>query len=118
MSALTPHQLLELNLISAQDLAKVSKSMKTYAMAWVHPDRKLTTRVDANGGTNPTWNDKFVFRVDNRFLHSDTSAIMIEIYALHWFRDVHVGTVRVLVGNLIPPHNQNHLGMRFVALQV
>ncbi|KAL2923018.1 Protein SRC2 [Bienertia sinuspersici] len=96
--------------------------MRTYAIAWVHPDRKLTTRVDIHGGTNPTWNDKFIFRVDNQFLRSDTSAIMIEIYALHWFRDVHVGTVRVLVGNLIPPqtrsHNQNHIGMRFVALQV
>lgn len=119
---MTPFQLLEINIISGQDIHKVSRSMKTYAVAWVHPDRKLTTRVDSNGGTNPTWNDKFVFRVDNRFLQSDTSAIMIEIYALHWFRDVHVGTVRVLVGNLIPPQtrsfNQNHIGMRFVALQV
>ncbi|KAL9232931.1 hypothetical protein vseg_007991 [Gypsophila vaccaria] len=122
MTGLSPLQLLEINLISAQDIAKVSKSMRTYAIAWVHPDRKLTTRVDTHGGTNPTWNDKFVFRVDSQFLKSDTSAIMIEIYALHWFKDVHVGTVRVLVGNLIPPqtrsHNQNHIGMRFVALQV
>ncbi|KNA25774.1 hypothetical protein SOVF_003850 [Spinacia oleracea] len=122
MAGLSPFQLLEINLISAQDISKVARSMRTYAVAWVHPDRKLTTRVDTNGVTNPTWNDKFVFRVDNQFLHSDTSAIMIEIYALHWFRDVHVGTVRVLVGNLIPPqtrsYNHNHLGMRFVALQV
>ncbi|XP_021722012.1 uncharacterized protein LOC110689542 [Chenopodium quinoa] len=122
MAGLSPFQLLEINLISAQDIAKVARSMRTYSVAWVHPDRKLTTRVDTQGVTNPTWNDKFVFRVDNQFLQSDTSAIMIEIYALHWFRDVHVGTVRVLVGNLIPPQtrtfNHNHLGMRFVALQV
>ncbi|KAK9671748.1 hypothetical protein RND81_12G051800 [Saponaria officinalis] len=122
MTGLSPFQLLEINLISAQDIAKVSRSMRTYATAWVHPERKLTTRVDTQGGTNPTWNDKFVFRVDSQFLKSDTSAIMIEIYALHWFKDIHVGTVRVLVGNLIPPqtrcHNQNHIGMRFVALQV
>ncbi|KAG6664622.1 hypothetical protein CIPAW_02G106600 [Carya illinoinensis] len=124
---LAPFQLLELNLISAQDLANVSRSMRTYAVAWVHPDRKLSTRVDSQGDNNPTWNDKFVFRVDDEFLHSDTSAVMIEIYALHWFRDVHVGTVRVLVGNLIPnlpgrSHNENNnqvkVGMRFVALQV
>ncbi|CAO2831998.1 unnamed protein product [Amaranthus hypochondriacus] len=122
MTILSPFQLLEINIISAQDVAKVSRSMKTYAVAWVHPDRKLTTRVDNNGGTNPTWNDKFVFRVDNQFLQSDMSAIMIEIYALHWFRDKHVGTVRVLVGNLVPPqtkaYNQNHIGMCFVALQI
>ncbi|KAJ8423984.1 hypothetical protein Cgig2_030085 [Carnegiea gigantea] len=122
MSGLAQFHVLEINLISAQDLAKVSRSMKTYAMAWVHPDRKLTTRIDTNGATNPTWNDKFIFRVDDQFLKSDTSAVMIEIYAVHWFRDIHVGTVRVLVGNLIPPqtraHNINHIGMRFVALQV
>ncbi|KAK7343988.1 hypothetical protein VNO77_13161 [Canavalia gladiata] len=121
---LPPFQLLELNVISAQDLAPVGRNMRTYAVAWVHPDRKLSTRVDTQGHTNPTWNDKFVFRVDDDFLFADTSAIMIEIYALHWFRDIHVGTVRVLVGNLLPPpsrpfhNNRAPLGMRFVALQV
>ncbi|KAJ8763956.1 hypothetical protein K2173_003738 [Erythroxylum novogranatense] len=121
----SPFQLLELNVISAQDLAQVSRKMRTYAVAWVHPDRKLSTRVDTDGHCNPTWNDKFVFRVDDQFLHGDTSAVMIEIYAVHWFRDVHIGTVRVIVGNLIPPPTNNHdhhrqvqLGMRFVALQV
>ncbi|KAK3187692.1 hypothetical protein Dsin_027253 [Dipteronia sinensis] len=125
-NVIVPFQLLELNVISAQDLSPASRSMRAYAVAWVHPDRKLSTRVDAHGRNNPTWNDKFVFRVDEDFLYNDTSAVMIEIYALHWFRDVHVGTVRVLVGNLIPPpptrsyHHPNHvqLGMRFVALQV
>ncbi|KAM1984931.1 hypothetical protein ACFX16_013139 [Malus domestica] len=122
-SILAPFQLLELNVISAQDLAPMSRSMRTYAVAWVHPDRKLSTRVDTSGHNNPTWNDKFVFRVDEDFLHEDTSAVMIEIYALHWFKDVHVGTVRILVGNLIPtpakPHHHHpQVGMRFVALQV
>ncbi|AES60986.1 putative C2 domain-containing protein [Medicago truncatula] len=121
---LAPFQLLELNVISAQDLASLGRNMRTYAVAWVHPDRKLSTRVDTQGHTNPTWNDKFVFRVDEEFLYSDTSAIMVEVYALHWFKDIHVGTVRVLVGNLIPPptrpfHNDRApMGMRFVALQV
>lgn len=121
---LAPFQLLELNVISAQDLAPVTRNMRTYAVSWVHPEKKLSTRVDTQGHTNPTWNDKFVFRVDEEFLYADTSAIMIDIYALHWFKDVHVGTVRVLVGNLIPPpsrpffNNRAPLGMRFVALQV
>ncbi|KAK7356465.1 hypothetical protein VNO80_15737 [Phaseolus coccineus] len=119
-----PFQLLELNVISAQDLAPVSRNMRTYAVSWVHPDRKLSTRVDTQGQTHPTWNDKFVFRVDDDFLCSDTSAIMIEIYALHWFKDIHVGTVRVLIGNLAPPPSRpSHstrtpLGTRFAAVQV
>ncbi|VVB07265.1 unnamed protein product [Arabis nemorensis] len=130
MSLFPSFQLLELNIISAQDLAPVSRKMKTYAVAWVHSERKLTTRVDYSGGGNPTWNDKFVFRVSEDFLYADTSAVVIEIYALHWFRDVHVGTIRVLISNLIPPNRRpgyrsndeyRHTpppGMRFVALQV
>ncbi|XP_043705562.1 uncharacterized protein LOC122655433 [Telopea speciosissima] len=119
----TPFQLLEINVISAQDLAPGTRNMRTYAVAWVHPGRKLSTRVDSHGHANPTWNDKFVFRVDEQFLNSDTSAVMIEIYALRCFRDVRVGTVRVLVGNLVPPSvrsggTTHHIGMRFVALQV
>ncbi|KAF7849179.1 hypothetical protein BT93_L1152 [Corymbia citriodora subsp. variegata] len=122
---LNPFQLLEMNVISAQDLAMVTRTMRTYAVAWVHPDRKLSTRVDYHGRNNPTWNDKFVFRVDEEFLRSDTSGVMIEIYAKHWFRDVLVGRVRVLVGHLVTPppqpysfRRQRHVGMRFVALQV
>lgn len=125
MGALKPFQLLEINIISAQDLEPISKKMKTYATVWVHPTRKLTTAVDAEGGNNPTWNDKFVFRVDEEFLRQDTSAVQIEIHCGHWFKDALVGSVRVLVGNLIPPpsrghhgHHPHNLGMRFVALQV
>ncbi|KAG6395527.1 hypothetical protein SASPL_146172 [Salvia splendens] len=117
------HQLLEINIISAQDLELVSKSMKTYAMAWMNPKRKLTSRVDEEGRNNPTWNEKFVFRVEDEFLKQDTSAVMIEIYSNNWFRDTLVGTVRCLVGNLIPQTGRSHrgqpyIGMRFVALQI
>ncbi|KAG9136093.1 hypothetical protein Leryth_003728 [Lithospermum erythrorhizon] len=124
MAILTPFQLLEINVISAQDLEIVSRrKMKTYATARVNPSRKLTSSVDKEGHNNPTWNDKFVFRVDEEFLRRDTSSVMIEIYAVNWFRDKIVGTVRVLVGNLIPPpsrtyNRNNNIGMRFVALQV
>lgn len=115
----TPFQLLELNIISAQDLSPVSRNMRIYAVAWIHPDRKLSTRVDTHGHQNPTWNDKFVFRVDEDFLYGDTSAVMIDIYALHWFKDIHVGSVRVLITNLIPfPRSNPSSGMRFGALQV
>ncbi|OAY42020.1 uncharacterized protein LOC110623692 [Manihot esculenta] len=112
-----PFHLLEINVISAQDLAPVSKSMRTYAVAWVHPERKLTTRIDQNGHINPQWNEKFVFRVDETFLNAETSAIMIEIYAAAWLRDVQIGSVRVLISNLFPSNNNNSK-MRFVALQI
>ncbi|CAI0385219.1 unnamed protein product [Linum tenue] len=119
-----PFQLLEINVISAQDLAPVSKSMKTYAVVWVHPERKLSTKVDQGGNTNPQWNEKFVFRVDDTFLDAESSAIMIEIYAAAWLRDVQIGSVRVLISNLFPSssgsgnNHHNNAKMRFVALQI
>ncbi|XP_052208457.1 uncharacterized protein LOC127812158 [Diospyros lotus] len=109
---LKPFHLLEISIISAQDLKPVSKKMRTYATAWVHPKRKLATAVDAHGGNNPSWNDKFVFRVDDDFLRRDSTAVTVEIYAVHWLRDTLVGSLRLLVGNFF------NSGVRFAALQV
>lgn len=115
-----PFQLLELSIISAQDLSPVYKNLRTYAVIWINPDRKLQTKIDQTGRTNPSWNDKFVFRVDDEFLDSETGGVMIEVYALGWLRDILVGSVRVLISNLIPPtlREQNNSSRRFVALQV
>lgn len=109
--------------MSAQDLEPITKKMKTYATAWVHSRRKQSTRIDMKGNNNPTWNDKFVFQVDNEFLRDETSAITVEIYNnRHWFHDVLVGTVRVLVGNVVPPpqqiRNSYNGRTRCVALQI
>ncbi|GAB4835470.1 hypothetical protein Ancab_000379 [Ancistrocladus abbreviatus] len=110
-----PCKLLEINVISAQDLATIARSMHTYAIAWINPARKLTTRIDPKGHNNPTWNDKFVFRVDSEFLNSETAVVMIEIYSQAWLRDVIVGSVRVLVSSLVPYQKSS---TRFVALQI
>ncbi|XP_019193166.1 PREDICTED: uncharacterized protein LOC109187434 [Ipomoea nil] len=110
------HRILEICLISAKDLSPVSKPLRSYALIWVHPNRKRSTGIDQNGNTNPAWNDKFSFRVTDEFLNSERSAVNVEIYASSWFRDVLVGTVRVTTSNLITPIAVN--GQRFVALQV
>ena len=109
---LKPFHLLKICTISAQDLKSVSRKMRTYATAWVHPKRRLTTAVDAHGGTNPSWNDKFVCRVDDDFLRCDSTAMMVKIYAVHWLRDTLVGSLRLLVGNFF------NSGVQFAALQL
>lgn len=108
-------------MISAQDLSPVSNSIKAYAVAWLNPERKLATQIDQTGHTDPTWNEKFIFRVDDEFLGSENSVIMIEIYSSAWLRDVLVGTVAVLVSNLIPSGTRSgnrKPKLRFVALQI
>lgn len=116
MAQTAAYQLLEINVISAQDLPRVAKPVRAYAVGWVHPDRKLTTQVDEEGHTNPTWNEKFVFRVDDQFLNSDNAVVMIEIYAEGWLSPVLVGTVGVLVSNLLPTNRKPK--PRFVPLQI
>ncbi|XP_013585172.1 PREDICTED: uncharacterized protein LOC106294111 [Brassica oleracea var. oleracea] len=120
---------LEINLISAQDLAPISKNMKTYSVAWINTDpmRKLTTRVDQANRSNPIWNKKFVFRVDDKILDVDASSIVIEIYAAAWAKDALVGTVNVLLSDLFAPWSGfgdgdggggGNNNMRLVTLQI
>ncbi|VFQ61353.1 unnamed protein product, partial [Cuscuta campestris] len=101
---------------SLEDLAPISKSLRAYALIWIHPNRKRTTTVDHHGHTSPTWNSNFSFKVDREFLESDQSAVSVEIYTVSWFRDVLVGTVAVNLKNLFstPPA----YGKRSVALQI
>ncbi|KAF8379639.1 hypothetical protein HHK36_029082 [Tetracentron sinense] len=96
--------LLEINLISAQGLKPPSanlRRMQTYALAWVDSSTKLRTRIDRIGGENPTWNDKFIFRVSADFLSNDTSAVSVEIYAVGYLKDPLIGTVRFLISNCL-----------------
>lgn len=98
--------LLEINLISAQGLKPPSSAnfrrMQTYAITWIDSSTKLRTRVDKIGGENPTWNDRFLFRVTTDFLSGDTSAVSVEIYAVGYLKDPLIGTVRYLISNFLP----------------
>ncbi|XP_052185364.1 uncharacterized protein LOC127797012 [Diospyros lotus] len=111
-------KLLEIIVFSAQDLAPVSKALRPYAVAWVDPDQKLTTRVDHHGHVNPTWNYRFVFQVDDRFL-SSSAAVTIQIFNASWLRDIPIGTVHVPADNLVPdPTGINSASIRHLALPI
>ncbi|XP_022740768.1 uncharacterized protein LOC111292593 [Durio zibethinus] len=101
----TTYHVLELNLISAQGLREPSvkphRHMKTYAVVWVDSSTKLHTRVDRVAGENPTWNDKFLFKVSSQFLFGKTSAISVEIYTVGIFRDRLIGSVRLLISSFL-----------------
>ncbi|XP_050235942.1 uncharacterized protein LOC126685982 [Mercurialis annua] len=115
-------KILEINLISAQDLKPLSnnlRQMQTYAVVWVDSAIKLRTRIDRVGGENPTWNDKFLFKVTPEFLSSETSGVTFEISAVGCFRDTLIGTVRFLISNipLYSPVNQTRTPS-CIALQI
>ncbi|KVH96685.1 C2 calcium-dependent membrane targeting [Cynara cardunculus var. scolymus] len=111
----SPSHLLQINLISAEDLPRISKSMKTYAVAWLNPNRKLTTQVDPKGHVNPYWNEKLSFRLDEEQLYSENSFLTVEIYTVSWFRDILAGIVKIPLIDLISPSMERN---RFVTLQV
>ncbi|PKA56275.1 hypothetical protein AXF42_Ash011205 [Apostasia shenzhenica] len=115
-------QLVEINLISAQGLKAPPghRQTKAYAVAWIDPAAKLRTSVDREGGENPSWNEKFVFRVPSSLLRDDSSsAVSVEIYSAGgWYLpDSLVGAVRLLLANLrllvLPPDSP-----AFVALGI
>ncbi|KAK9673258.1 hypothetical protein RND81_12G155900 [Saponaria officinalis] len=113
-----PSHVLQINIISASNLAPVSRSMSTYAVGWINPERKQTTRTDNTGNTSPVWNDEFVFRVTPNFLKSEATNFVIEIYAQAWIRDVMVGSVKVSIASLVPTPNPKGTARRAVALQI
>ncbi|XP_021767169.1 BON1-associated protein 2-like [Chenopodium quinoa] len=111
--------LLEINLISAQNLKPPSTNLRrlqTYAVAYIDASRKLRSRVDRIGGENPSWNDKFIFRVSDEFLASDTSSFTVDIFAVGVLKDALLGSVRFLLSNCVSLHS---VGVpSFVAVQI
>ncbi|KAJ9536062.1 hypothetical protein OSB04_un000765 [Centaurea solstitialis] len=97
----TEWKILEITLISAQGLkippSAMMRRMYTYALAWVDPTAKLRSHLDRVGGPNPTWNEKFIFRVSTAFISGDTSAVQFQIYAAGYITDYSIGAVRYLL---------------------
>ncbi|KAF2296234.1 hypothetical protein GH714_036969 [Hevea brasiliensis] len=53
---------LELTIVSAKHLKNVNwknGDLKAYAVFWVDPDRRLSTKSDDSGSTRPVWNERF-----------------------------------------------------------
>lgn len=53
----------EVKITSAKDLKNINwryGPLKPYAVVWVDPNAKCSTRVDEDGDTSPYWNDKLV----------------------------------------------------------
>uniref|UniRef100_A0ACD5Z4P2 Uncharacterized protein n=1 Tax=Avena sativa TaxID=4498 RepID=A0ACD5Z4P2_AVESA len=102
-----PLHLLEVTVISAQDLHRrqLGRRVRAYAVAWTDgAARKLRTEVDLAGGADPTWNDRFLFRVDAEFLRSETAAVAVEVRAARRLgADAVLGLTRIIVSTFVRP---------------
>lgn len=92
-SSLRKAIIMEIILISAQELTSMSNSsstpVQTYVVAYINPKEKVVSRVDRTGNTNPTWNDKFVFSVDEEFEHRRPNCcLLLEIYNVRRCRNI------------------------------
>lgn len=119
--------LLEITLISAQDLPKPKTLRHLHSFATISAAGgggdgiKLRTRTDRDGGANPTWNDKFVFRLPVASLSS--AAFDVEILAAapwHCLSPSLLGSVRLLLSNhpLLLRHGTHHQHPIFSALGI
>lgn len=88
---------LELNVISAQNLKKVKKfgEQCCYAVAYIRSREKKSSRVDKDGGLNPTWNAKLMLNCDEKLLQRGGKCITVEIYSHGTFRNTLVGSSRI-----------------------
>jgi hypothetical protein len=102
-----PLHLLEVTVMSAQDLHRrqLGRRVRAYAVAWTDgAARKLRTGVDLAGGADPTWNDRFLFRVDAEFLRSETAAVAVEVRAVRGIGpDTVLGRTRIVVSTFVRP---------------
>jgi hypothetical protein len=104
----SPSHLLEVTVISAQDLhrRRLGRRVRAYTVAWADPAHKLRTAVDRAGGGAPTWNDRFLFRVDDAFLRSDTAAVTVEVRGARGLglgADPVLGLTRIVVSTFVRP---------------
>lgn len=103
---------IEVRVLSAQDLEDVRLfgKMRCYAVAYIDPEYKASTRIDEDGGINPIWNQLLVLQADDELLSNSLAAVNVDIYARgHIRRDKLVGTSRILISQVVKGGDANNL---------
>lgn len=93
---------INLTVISASDLKKVSTFGKqsSYAVAYVYTNRKQTSKVDHDGGVNPTWNSRLVLEADEEQIRSGRSHITLELHSHGTFGGKLIGTATIPLSDI------------------
>ncbi|CAK7335471.1 unnamed protein product [Dovyalis caffra] len=123
---------MEITVISAEGLESKSSgpfshrlrpfiTITTYPPNPQNSDKKCQvyrTRVDDQGGVNPTWGDKFHFPIDTAFFHNRYSCIYIQLYTKRLIKgQIQLGWCQVPVTDLgfLPEDSVRYLSYRIRA---
>ncbi|KAG0557258.1 hypothetical protein KC19_11G114500 [Ceratodon purpureus] len=89
-------------IISAQNLKKVNAfgRMTVYAVAWIYPNMKVSSRVDTRGHLNPTWDTTLKLTADERLVQSGNAVVNIDLYNHGSFGNTHVGSSSIPLSGL------------------
>ncbi|KAA8548920.1 hypothetical protein F0562_000604 [Nyssa sinensis] len=114
------YRTLDINIISAKDLKNVNliDKMDVYVVVSISGDKrtKQKTKVDRNGGTNPTWNFPMKFTVDESAAQQNRSTLMFTLRCERSLGDKDIGEVHVPIKELLG--NIGDGKMQFVSYQV
>lgn len=94
---------LELTVSSAKDLKNVNwrhGDLKPYAVVWVDPSAKSTTKVDDAGDTCPVWNEKLVIPLTSPVEDSTLHIDIVHAYAEEDTKPL-IGSARISVREIV-----------------
>ncbi|KAL1329573.1 hypothetical protein HN51_046691 [Arachis hypogaea] len=105
---------LEITILSAEDLRVNKKSIKKNAFVTLKTDASSavrTTRMDVNGGSYPTWNEKVIMDVP---LHASFITLEVNYKAMMGINSVGISRIPIsdIVGGYVPQNQVQFLSYR------
>lgn len=107
------HTTIELTIMAADGLKNVSflrGKMDPFAVAFVDPYFRCSTRVLKKGGSDPVWNDCLRIPVDDRFLYEPNSALTIQVFNQSPINTSLVGATQLMLHELFRQLKGNNEG--------
>ncbi|MCO5574971.1 hypothetical protein L7F22_028768 [Adiantum nelumboides] len=95
---------IELTIMAAEGLKNVSlmrTKMAPYAVAFVEPYSKHSTRVLAKGGKDPIWNDSMHITLPLRLLNDPSAALTIQVFNQGTITTSLAGATQLLLQDLL-----------------
>ncbi|XP_059666380.1 protein SRC2-like [Cornus florida] len=102
---------LDITIVSAKHLKNVNwryGDLKPYAIFWVDPARRNTTKSDDSGSTRPVWNERFLIPFTLPLHHSFLTVEIFHSYPTETPKPL-VGTLRIALQNLFDSDDSNPL---------